>query len=1117
MQNKFVHIKLHTEYSIVDGLVRIKPLMKACAEKNMQAIGITDRCNFFGLIKFYQAALSSGIKPIIGTDIFLENLADEKKPFQMTLICKDKTGYQNVTKLISKAYVEGQKNGIPIIKRDWLAEKNSGIIVLSGGIKGDFAEKNIPYWKKYFFNRFYIELQRTGRENEENYICEAIEVAEKYSLPVVATNDVRFLNREDFEAHDARVCIYDGFVLEDEKRPKDYSDQQYMRSCEEMIELFSDIPEAVENTVEIAKKCNLQLDLGKVFLPNFPTPNNISVEEYLKSQVFTGLEERKINYNKEYNDRLEYELKIINQMGFAGYFLIVADFISWAKKHEIPVGPGRGSGAGSLVAYVLQITDLDPIKHELLFERFLNPERVSMPDFDIDFCMEGRDRVIDYVAEKYGRESVSQIITFGTMAARAVIRDVGRVLGHPYGYIDKIAKLIPFELGMTLEKAIQREDRLNQLYKNEDEVKTLFDLAFKLEGLTRNAGKHAGGVVISPSKLTNFVPLYCEENGENLVTQFDKNDTETAGLIKFDFLGLRTLTIINWTLQTIKIDISDVPLDDKLTFDLLKRCETTAIFQLESRGMRDLVRRLKPDHFDDIVALVALFRPGPLQSGMVDDFIERKHGRAQIKYPHPLLENILKPTYGVILYQEQVMQIAQVLAGYSLGSADLLRRAMGKKKPEEMAKHRAIFLEGAIKKNIDKYLANNIFDLIEKFAGYGFNKSHSAGYALISYQTAWLKAHFPSEFMAAVLSSDMDNTDKVVMFIEECRIMKLKIISPNINISSYKFIVNSEKEIVYGLGAIKGVGEAAIENIVFEKKKSGKFKNLFEFCRRLDTRKVNKRVLEALTKSGAFDCFGKERSIMLESIPNALKAAEQQRKKAGQGDLFGDLVTNSDDYDIYTKAKVWSDEDRLNYENEVLGLYFSGHPIEQYEKELNKFITCNIADLSENNLKVKIAGYISNVKNLITKNGKRMAVIAIEDKTAHVDVTVFSDAYQKYRDLLNKRQLVIIDGEVSLDDFTGNYRLQADCILNLEDARKKYVKCILLKISNGAEENQFSNNLMPILKKYNGGECPIYIFYQNKNAESKIKLGDDWKIFPSEKLISELNNLFGEKNVVVNY
>jgi len=965
-QPKFIHLRVHTEYSLVDGLVRVKPLMQALAADEMPAVALTDQSNLFAMVKFTRAALGAGIKPVIGVDALVRYGDDQEAPFQMVLLAQNKEGYLNLSQLISKSYLEGQHRGVPIIQAEWIEQYANGIIALSGGRQGDIgrallagqsdlAEQRLKTWMASFKDRFYIELQRTGRENEETYIAEAVALAIKHDVPVVATNDVRFLTADEFDAHETRVCIHDGRTLDDPRRPKKYTEQQYLRSSEEMQQLFEDIPEALANTVEIAKRCNLEIRLGESFLPQFPIPEGETEESYFCRVSREGLEQRlKVLLDdsaddyavkrKEYDDRLQVELDVINNMGFPGYFLIVADFIQWSKDNQIPVGPGRGSGAGSLVAYALKITDIDPLKFDLLFERFLNPERVSLPDFDVDFCMDGRDRVIDYVARKYGRDSVSQIITYGTMAAKAVVRDVGRVMGQPYGFVDRLAKMIPFEIGMTLTKALDEADDLKAAYDNEEEVTLLLDMALSLEGLARNAGKHAGGVVISPTVLTDFSPLYCEEGGASVVTQFDKDDVEAVGLVKFDFLGLRTLTIIDWAVKHVNrrrekegeeaLVIELLPLDDQPTFDLLQAANTTAVFQLESRGMKDLITRLCPDNFEDIVALVALFRPGPLQSGMVDDFINRKHGRAEVDYFHPDLEQVLTPTYGVILYQEQVMQIAQVLANYTLGGADMLRRAMGKKKVEVMAEQRDLFMKGAVARGVDADLATHIFDLMEKFAGYGFNKSHSAAYALLSYQTAWLKAHYPAEFMAAVMSADMDNTDKVVGLIEDCHEQRVEVLPPDINQSDYQFSVPDTKSVLYGLGALKGVGEAALDGIIAERKTNGMFADLYDFCRRSDTRKVNRRVMEALIKSGAMDSLGQNRASLMASLSNAVQLAEQNQKNAsvGQDDMFG----SSDEPDRHAnvhnvEVDDWDDETRLSNEKETLGLYLTGHPITRYE------------------------------------------------------------------------------------------------------------------------------------------------------------------------------------------
>ncbi|NOY66015.1 MAG: DNA polymerase III subunit alpha, partial [Gammaproteobacteria bacterium] len=889
---------------------------------------------------------------------------------------------------------------------------------------------------------------------------------------------------------------------------------------------------------------------------DFPVPEGMDVNSFLQAQSRKGLEERlkKIldpddpDYEskaKVYFDRLEFELDVIIQMGFPGYFLIVADFIQWAKDHLIPVGPGRGSGAGSLVAYVLTITDLDPIALELLFERFLNPERVSMPDFDVDFCMEQRDRVIDYVAERYGRDKVSQIITYGSMAAKAVVRDVGRVLSHPYGFVDRIAKLIPFEVGITLKQALEQEKELQQLYDDDEDVKALLDLAQSLEGLARNAGKHAGGVVISPTKLTDFTPIYCEQGGANIVSQFDKDDVEAVGLVKFDFLGLRTLTIIDWAVQTINaqrknnneepLDISIIPVDDKASFDLLKRHATTAVFQLESRGMKDLIKRLQPDHFDDIVALVALFRPGPLQSGMVDDFIERKHGRAKVEYPHPALEPILKPTYGVILYQEQVMQIAQVLALYSLGEADLLRRAMGKKKPEEMAKQRSIFTEGAVKNNVEEKTATYIFDLMEKFAGYGFNKSHSAAYALVSYQTTWLKAHYPSAFMSAVLSSDMDNTDKVVTLIEECRDMHLNVLSPNVNKSFYMFTSHDDDTIIYGLGAIKGVGQAAIEIIYEERETNGEFKDLFDFCKRVDLRKVNKRVLEAMVRAGAVDELGLNRASLMAQLPDAVRAAEQCHRNAsvGMDDLFGEAAPDSGEATLtVVEVEDWDDETRLTAEKETLGLYLTGHPIARYEEELSSMITARVCDLmagsggqdvsntfrlgSGQEKEVIAAGLVIGVRVINTRRG-RMAIVTIDDRTGRMDITLFSELFESARSMIVKDKVMVVKGKLSLDDYTGDFRLNAEAIFSMDMAREHFARRLVINIDQSKGRNGFVQSLAEVLGPFKEGRCPIWVQYQGDSAQVKLPLGTDWRVHPTDELLHRLRSLADESQVWMEY
>lgn len=1146
MDPRFIHLRMHTEYSLIDGLVQISPLIDEAVKQRMPALAITDQSNLFGTVKFYKEALAAGVKPIIGADIWLENEDQPKQPFRVALLCKNQTGYNNLLVILSRSYTENQNDGKAIVKRDWLQERAQGLIVLSGAKEGDVGqallaqdaartEEYLNFWLQHFSGNYYLELQRTNRPQEETYIQAALDLAEQHAIPVVATNDIRFIYADDFEAHEARVCIHEGVILADPRRPRIYTDKQYMRSPEEMLALFADIPEALENTIEIAKRCNVTLTLGKNFLPRFPVPEGFTTEEYLVHASKQGLEERlKILYDTsttefaetrvKYDERLQLELNVINKMGFAGYFLIVADFTQWARQNQVPVGPGRGSGPGSLVAYALKITDLDPLAHELLFERFLNPERVSMPDFDIDFCMEGRDRVIDYVMETHGRQSVSQIITYGTMAAKAVVRDVGRVLGMSYGFVDKIAKLIPFEIGMTLDKALEQEEMLRERYNQEEDVRTLIDLARKLEGVTRNVGKHAGGVVIAPGKLTDFSPLFCEEGApEHLVTQFDKDDVEAVGLVKFDFLGLRTLTIIHWAVLEIckqtPLDIQLIPMDDAETYKILKACKTTAVFQLESRGMKDLVKRLQPDCFEDIVALVALFRPGPLQSGMVDDFINRKHGRAKISYPHPKLEPILRPTYGVIVYQEQVMQIAQVLAGYSLGAADLLRRAMGKKKPEEMAEQRTIFCKGAVENGVDLETATYIFDLMEKFAGYGFNKSHSASYALIAYQTAWLKAHYPAAYMAAVLSSDMDNTDKVVLFVEECKDLNLHIAPPDINTSDYMFKVKDEKNIIYGLGAVKGAGQAAIELIVAARQQNGAFKDLFDFCKRVDLRKVNRRVLEALIKAGAFDLIGPHRASIMNSIDLAIQHAEQSMRDetVGQHDLFGAMAAEKSEpvqYVQYVQCPVWHDHDRLFGEKETLGHYITGHPVHRYLSELKNVVSNRIADARPSQ-SAKLAGIITGMRVIQTKRGDRMAVVTMDDSTGTIDVLCFSEIFQANRELLVKDNIILVEGEVSIDEFNNNYRMVSREIYSIDQVRERYAKCLQIRISPDKTED--FKKLATILEKFRGGKCKVILDYLRHDAKANLQLGEAWKVKPTDLLLQTLKDAFTESNVLLMY
>ncbi len=1141
----FVHLRVHTEYSLVDGIVRVPELMTAVAAAGMPAVALTDQSNLFAMVKFYKAALSAGVKPLIGVDALIREPGERVAPSRIVLLCQNLVGYRHLTQLVTRSYLERQQLGAPMLDRSWLnADSLGGLIVLSGGPEGDIGRamargredevaRYLDQWLELCGDRFYLEALRTGRAGEAAYTDALLALARSRSVPAVATNDVRFLVRAEFEAHEARVCIHDGALLADPARVRRYAEDQYLKSPEEMAALFADAPELLANTVEVARRCSLEIRLGASMLPAYPVPDGKDEALFLRDESMAGLAARRgaAGVTDAYSRRLDLELGVICSMGFAGYFLIVADFIRWARQNGVPVGPGRGSGAGSLVAYVLGITDLDPIEHDLLFERFLNPERVSMPDFDVDFCMEGRDRVIDYVATKYGRERVSQIITYGTLAAKAVVRDVGRVLGHNYGYVDRIAKLIPFEIGITLDKALAQEEELARLYATDNDLKELIDLARTLEGLARNAGTHAGGVVIAPSVLTDFTPLYLEEGGQTPVTQFDKDDVEAAGLVKFDFLGLRTLTIIDWAVRDINLGraergepplvISELPMEDAATYQMLKSCRTTAVFQLESRGMKDLIRRLQPDRFGDIVALVALFRPGPLQSGMVDDFIARKHDTsgARIDYLHPDLKPALEATYGVILYQEQVMQIAQILAGYTLGGADLLRRAMGKKKPEEMAKQRSIFVGGAVARGVLEAQATHIFDLMEKFAGYGFNKSHSAAYALLSYQTAWLKAHYPAAFMAAVLSSDMDRTDKVVTLIDECASIALEILPPDINESIYRFRVAGPATVRFGLGAIKGVGAAAVEVIIAERGANGAFTSLADLCRRIDLQKVNRRVLEALIRSGSLDSIGANRATLSAELDRAMQLGEQnsQAESTGQEDLFG---LSAPQLPVVGSAAVpeWSDAVRLAGERETLGLFLSGHPIAPYEPDLKFLVSARLADIGGPKpapapeggrawgaaKPVSVAGLVLEIR----RRANRVTLI-LDDRSGRIEVTLFEELFQQYRDIIVKDAILVVDGGLRFDDFIEGWRVQAKALIDIDRARERYARRLWIRWPGEFDTPQGMNRFEELLTPYLRGSCGVSVAVVRRDYSGGLNLGDAWSVRPSRELLDKLTGLVG--------
>ena len=1151
MSPGFVHLNLHSEFSLVDGILRIGPLIERTKALGMPAVAVTDRANLFCMVRFYRAAVAAGIKPIIGVDLPLERESNDVPAGHLTLLAMNGTGYRQLARLLTLGYMAERSTGVPVALRPWLSECAQGIIAISPGPGGDIgqallhgrdadAERRANAWASVFPGRFYLGVQRTGRADDAPCLESTVDLALETGLPVVAGNDVRFLERGDFEAHEARVCIQEGRILADPRRPRPYSEEQYLKSPQEMAALFEDLPEALENAVEIARRCSLEVVLGGSHLPEFPVPEGRDLDEWFAEQSWAGLHHRlraprngtgSLDAGRDeatYRQRLEEELDIICRMGYPGYFLIVADFIRWAREHRIPVGPGRGSGAGSLVAYALGITDLDPLRYDLLFERFLNPERVSLPDFDIDFCMEGRDRVIDYVASRYSSDHVAQVITFGTMAAKAVVRDVGRVLGHPYGFVDQIAKLIPFELGMTLDRALT-EDGLKERYETDDDVRTIIDLARKLEGLARNAGRHAGGVVIAPKRLTEFTALYREPGADGAVTQFDKDDIEAIGLVKFDFLGLRTLTIIDWTLSTINarrgadgeepLDLETLPTDDPATYEFIRSGATTAVFQLESRGMKDLIRRLQPDCFDDIIALVALFRPGPLQSGMVDDFVARKHGQAEIEYLHPALESILKPTYGVILYQEQVMQIAQVLAGYTLGEADLLRRAMGKKKPAEMAEHRSVFVDGATSRGVDKRRATHIFDLMEKFAGYGFNKSHSAAYALLSYQTAWLKTHHPAAFMAAVLSADMDSTDKVVNFVEESRALGLSIEPPHVNQCFYRFSVADERSVRYGLGAIKGAGAAALEGVIEERSRNGPYRDLFDFTRRIDQKRVNRRVVEALVRAGALDGLGPSRASLMLTLTDALLAAEQLARDSstGQNDMFGSALTGGGVESRFQPGTEWPEEERLSGEKETLGLYLTGHPITRFESELGKITSSRLSELRSSRRQTRtVAGLVAGLRTINTRSG-RMAIAILDDRSARVDVRIYSELFASCREMLVKDRLLVVEGEVEDDEFSGECTVIASAIHELAAIRERRARHILIALDGDATDDAVADTLRAAIEPYRAGSTRICIDYRRIDARARLALSEAWAVRPADDLIDRLRAVAGPERVRIEY
>jgi DNA polymerase-3 subunit alpha len=1140
----FAHLRLHTEYSMVDSTIRLKPLIARAAALGLPALAITDDSIVSGYLKFFKEAEAAGIKPILGADVLLHcpQLALDAPP-RLTLLAMDKTGYQNLSRLLSGAYRQRQRGTRPQIDETALFAQHAGLIVLSGGMDGaigqllakgqdERAEAIAQRYAQALGDRYVLELSRCSRNGEAEITLATAAIAARLGVPAVATNDVRFLAPEDFESHEARVAIAGSTTLVDPRRPRIYHREQYLKSAAEMAALFADLPGAVENSLAIATRCNFRPQTGTYFLPDYPTPEGVGLDDWLGQSAHVGLSERlkqlsalgvQVAPEATYRERLDIEVGVINKMGFAGYFLIVADFIQWAKDNGVPVGPGRGSGAGSLVAYALKITDLDPLRYELLFERFLNPERVSMPDFDIDFCMEGRDKVIDYVRGRYGRDHVCQIITHGTMAAKACVRDAGRALGLPFPAVDRIAKLVPDTLGVELPEALGLDEKakpdpdryspeLRQLWDQDEEARNVLELALKLEGLTRNAGKHAGGVVIAPSAVSDYVPLYAENGDDELLAQLDMIDLEKIGLVKFDFLGLRTLTILDWAVQAIaarggpKIDLNGLPLDDHTTYALLQACRTTAVFQLESRGMKELIRKLKPDCFEDIIALCALFRPGPLGSGMVDDFVDRKHGRQEVSYPHPLLEPVLKPTYGTIVYQEQVMQAAQVLAGYSLGGADLLRRAMGKKDAKEMAKQRAVFVDGSKARGVDPDTAAGIFDLIEKFAEYGFNKSHSAAYALLAYQTAWLKAHYPAEFMAAVLSSDMDKVEKVTEFLGDARAEGLKILPPDVNHSDYRFRAVDARTIRYGLGAIRGVGQNACEMIV-EKRGQGRYRDLIDLCAKLDPTKTNKRVYEALLAAGALDSLGPNRATLERWLPEALKAADQQRRdrESGQQDLFGAALRGPPAPPPMPAAVPEKPLlDLLKAEKNVLGNYLSGHPVDVDRPKLDGVLSGDLGELiaklkpERRSRKDDPGVCVLAQTGPLRWRGENVAFLPLEDGRGRVEAVCYSEICRDYGELLeaSRDAVLVYEGVLSLDDYNGQPSFRVRSVRTVEQAIAAWTRLVIVRAT--PRDAGFAERLQSVLEPHLGTHrAGLSLLLRLAEAELECELSAEWTVIGS--------------------
>ncbi len=1149
MQTSFIHLRVSSEFSISRGLLRINEIIENAKKLNMPAVALTDLNNMFGMVKFFNKAEASGIKPIAGITLNLKSHAGEFG--EILCLAKNNEGLKSLMGIISKSQLQ-QENGYISVTFEDLSICAGNIIVIAGGPsstifnlaklkKNQDLKTELLSFKETFKDDFCIELQRLGKSFEEEFIQCIVPLASEFLIPVIASNDIMFSQKEDFDIHETKVCINTGKTLNDSNRERLFSPEQFFKSTKVISNLFSDCdPDTlINNTLAIAQKCNVTLTTDQYFLPEYPVPKEHDFNSFLSELSKTQLEEIIESYSTDkketYLKRLDYELTQIHATGFSSYFLIVADFIQWSKDNDVPVGPGRGSGAGSLVAYALGITALDPIEHNLLFERFINPERISMPDFDIDFCMDKRDMVIDYVGQKYGKSAVSQIATFGTMAARAVVRDVARALGKPYALGDRISKMIPFIPGMTLEKAISSQPIFKKMIQDEEEVSEIIDLAYKLEGIARNVGKHAGGIVIAPGSIADFCPTYFDPQSDSLMTQFDKDDVETIGLVKFDFLGLRTLTVIDRAVKTINeylseknektLDLNSLTLDDPKVFELLASGRTTAIFQLESTGMRELIRRLKPTKFEEIVALLALYRPGPLESGMHDEFVDRKHGKSKVTFPHELLAPVLSETYGVILYQEQVMQAAQVLAGYSLGQADILRRAMGKKKVEEMEQQRQIFVDGCSQNKIKKATAEKIFDLIEKFAGYGFNKSHSAAYAMLSYQTAYLKTYFPEHFMAAVLSTELGNTDKINTLINECNEMKIKVLTPDIKTSNKHFNVNADLHIKYGLGAIKGVADSFIDHVI-EVRKNNAFKDLFDLTKKVNIRLGGKKSIEALTKAGAFDELAPSRSVALACMEDMLREGQKNSAQmAGTSDLFASMEETFDPYVKYVNVKDLSKEDLLNHERDALGYYFSGHPVIAIEGMVENLRSHKISEVTDDISRAKIVGLLNSYRQIRDRSNKQIAFISFDDGSGTMEGTISTDVLERHHLLLKANSILIFAGSIEIDDYKSKelnrrmYKMKVGSVTSLESQMSRGNKSIMIDARNLPSD--FIQSNMANLKNLNGdfwkhGNCKIHLKILHENSEAIIELGDEFKLMPSAENIKILKDMFGDEVIKLN-